>query len=409
MSEYEMFHAATKILDNRAEQYGFYDDNELMHYGRKGMKKGEHIFGDDEETAQKYAHAKAKMLAEKARREGHGPDDAATVMKKMQNDDEKILNTPLGNAFTPDMGNAMRPMYEGKANSVQITDGSSSSTDRIRNLSPVDARYDRKAFSESLNSAHEDFINNESKKQKTQEMLDKAKESGHGPEEHVPDKPNMATAEEVEAKKKEEADKKRKEELAKRKMTLLNQEVTNQTGAKPAGPSLMPPPTKTETKHKLEPVSLTKRDKKAASNVVKASNGLMAFTDPVGYMTTKVIGNAIGDSVSKKKSAKHSFDSEIDKHLYLIHGVCSDAINVNRDSFVDQIRTMDGIVDDDTVMEIKHSAHMDFDRMIKEYAKANRIPLNDPDVQRKFNTAYQSICGQYDDAVDEACKKGRYR
>jgi len=39
----ELMHAATRIMANRAEQLGISED-ELMHYGRKGMKWGENIF-----------------------------------------------------------------------------------------------------------------------------------------------------------------------------------------------------------------------------------------------------------------------------------------------------------------------------------------------------------------------------
>ena len=43
----EMMHAATKIMQNRADQLGL-DDDELMHYGRKGMKWGKDIFAQDD-------------------------------------------------------------------------------------------------------------------------------------------------------------------------------------------------------------------------------------------------------------------------------------------------------------------------------------------------------------------------
>jgi len=463
----EMFHAAIKILDNRAEQYGIYDD-ELMHYGRKGMKKGEHIFGEDEFTeedrargqavreAQRQERAKqeenqsnlnkmkAKVLAEKARREGHGPDDAATVMKKMQNGDEKILNTPLGNAMTPDMGNAMRPMYEGKTDSVQITDSSSSSSDRIHNLSSSDARYNRKAYDESITSATEDFINNNSKKQT---MLDKARESGHGPnEEHVSNKPNIATTDDVKAKKKQD---------------LLDKEVTNQTGAKPMGPKqikaavTIPAPKTKENPYKDLPEEDQKEIQRAYADhmikktnddirrqseeerqrnkanqpkidysgepteLQKTSNTVSAIANPRGYLLSQALNSgkkkkmhqsvSRASSHSKSSDMEHSFNIEIDKHLYLIHGVTMDAINVNRDAFVKYVRSLDGKIDDDTVNEIKHSAHTEFNSMIINYAKTNKIPLDNPDVQCKFNTAYQSICGRYDDVIDEACKKGRYR
>ena len=42
----ELMHAATRIMANRAEQLGISED-ELMHYGRKGMKWGEDIFAQD--------------------------------------------------------------------------------------------------------------------------------------------------------------------------------------------------------------------------------------------------------------------------------------------------------------------------------------------------------------------------
>lgn len=42
----ELMHAATRIMANRAEQLGISED-ELMHYGRKGMKWGENIFAQD--------------------------------------------------------------------------------------------------------------------------------------------------------------------------------------------------------------------------------------------------------------------------------------------------------------------------------------------------------------------------
>ena len=43
----EMMHAATKIMQNRADQLGL-DEDELMHYGRKGMKWGKDIFAQDD-------------------------------------------------------------------------------------------------------------------------------------------------------------------------------------------------------------------------------------------------------------------------------------------------------------------------------------------------------------------------
>ena len=58
-----MMHAATKIMQNRADQLGL-DDDELMHYGRKGMKWNETIFTDEDR-----ARGQAVRAAQKQQRE----------------------------------------------------------------------------------------------------------------------------------------------------------------------------------------------------------------------------------------------------------------------------------------------------------------------------------------------------
>ena len=88
----EMYHAAINILSNRADQLGL-DEDELMHYGRKGMKWNETIFTDEDRARgqdirlkqkgqriraeqkanrEKINEMKANVLVEKARREGRG-------------------------------------------------------------------------------------------------------------------------------------------------------------------------------------------------------------------------------------------------------------------------------------------------------------------------------------------------
>lgn len=65
-----VYSAAISVLNRRGEQIG---DDELMHYGRKGMKRGEHIFGEEYEP-----------IGEKAR--DSAEDDNKNDLEKKKND-----------------------------------------------------------------------------------------------------------------------------------------------------------------------------------------------------------------------------------------------------------------------------------------------------------------------------------
>lgn len=340
----EMYHAAIKILNNRCEQYGLGDD-ELMHYGQKGQEWGKHKFGDDE-TAKNYAKAKAKMLAEKARREGHGPSDANTALKKSD-------NSGLRNNMSPDLGNALKPMLEGKTGSdVNLsTDGAYTNYSEFHPKSETDKRLIKTVMDKGGNAAMQEW---EDTHHKAKDLANNARESGQGPEERPTQRPNTPTEFDMQKRQFEKDHLKTKASILADKARIEGQ-----------GPK----------ESELNP------NKPAQSNE------------------------------DKERAAYNG--KTINEHLGAIHTAALDSIKAGRQDMVDQVRNAmrasGGTVDDATVQQIKDDAHKELEKAIMTYAKANKLPLDNPDVQRKFNTAYQSMCGHYDDAVDEACKKGRYR
>lgn len=137
----EMYHAATKIMQNRADQLGL-DDDELMHYGRKGMKWNETIFTDEDRARgqdvrlkqkgqriraeqkanrEKINEMKTNVLVEKARREGRGkPDNSEPIpgkpnqltvrdVERKQNHENKMQNISNRSIHSP---NSVRKQHK---------------------------------------------------------------------------------------------------------------------------------------------------------------------------------------------------------------------------------------------------------------------------------------------------------
>ena len=79
----EMYHAAINILSNRADQLGL-DDDELMHYGRKGMKWGKDIFATDPNSTKKAVYGFMDVVT--------GADKRKQDQENKQHDADFILN-----------------------------------------------------------------------------------------------------------------------------------------------------------------------------------------------------------------------------------------------------------------------------------------------------------------------------
>lgn len=101
----EMYHAATKIMQNRADQLGL-DDDELMHYGRKGMKWGKDIFAqDDSEKKQSGGPWGSNAVSNAINNPKYNPIKKAQLEKKRQ---ELMFHDPENHPIRNERGAQVR-------------------------------------------------------------------------------------------------------------------------------------------------------------------------------------------------------------------------------------------------------------------------------------------------------------
>lgn len=84
-----MYHAAINILSNRADQLGL-DEDELMHYGRKGMKWGKDIFGDLSAHARRDRYSKQSQ-ADKRLKEAQREQEKQ--QKELEKKKDKLIKS----------------------------------------------------------------------------------------------------------------------------------------------------------------------------------------------------------------------------------------------------------------------------------------------------------------------------
>ena len=89
----EMYHAAERIMQNRADQLGL-DDDELMHYGQKGQKWGKHLF---ESISPRAAHESRNRYS-KQKQADKRLADAQREQEKQQRELEKKKNKLIKSA-----------------------------------------------------------------------------------------------------------------------------------------------------------------------------------------------------------------------------------------------------------------------------------------------------------------------
>lgn len=154
-----VYSAAISVLNRRGEQIG---DDELMHYGRKGMKRGEHIFGEEYEPIGEKARDSAeddnkndlekkkndfllKAKAERMLRNSEHKNEHSISDAVNSSSNDKELAGKLKN--NPEFAEATKAIREGKASSVDLADNATGADEQtlrdINDLAGVQKESDK--------------------------------------------------------------------------------------------------------------------------------------------------------------------------------------------------------------------------------------------------------------------------